>query len=151
MNEFITAFKQVATEILKNCPQDKYEWISEPDKPKETLKICKLDDNGFDIRLECESYGLYPFAEGWSGSPWDVTMSPIEEFKKEVNSFIRSILSSKSQLCVKYTNGKPYKWNLKYSLNDKNHNEEVGLTLYNYFGDKNERCFSNTHLETNKI
>jgi hypothetical protein len=70
MSEFISAFKEVAEKVTWDCPSDKCEWTSEPNKPKETLTIHKLDENGFDVRLECESYGLYPFAGGWHGAPW---------------------------------------------------------------------------------
>ncbi len=150
MSEFISAFKEVAEKVTRDCPSNKCEWTSEPNKPKETLTIHKLDENGFDVRLECESYGLYPFAGGWHGAPWDVTITSLDEFKKDAESFMRSILSPSSQLRIRYTNGRAYRWMLSYTLLGKPQIEEVGLFFYNYFGAKSERCFSNTHLPPNK-
>lgn len=52
-------FFELASERLSGHPSLQCRWETGP-KGKRTLIIPKIDSQGFDIRIECESHGLYP-------------------------------------------------------------------------------------------
>ncbi len=59
------------------------------------------------------------------------------------------MLSPSGELEVRYTNGKPYKWILRYSFRGDRVAQEVGLLFFNWFGRRTGRTFRNEWLSPN--
>jgi hypothetical protein len=57
MSAFTEAFRGAAQSFLDTWPRIQYEWHSPL-----ILKIAASSPSGFDVKLVCESYGLYPYA-----------------------------------------------------------------------------------------
>lgn len=60
-------FERYAKEILNQYPKISTKWESPSDR-KKRLTIFKKDESGFDVIIEAETYGLYPFAGEWHGA-----------------------------------------------------------------------------------
>src|SRR5204863_7361476 len=102
---------------------------------------------GFDVRLECLDYGVYPSAEGWHGGPWDVTVWKPEELERSLREFISSVLTD-AVLLVHESNGKPYKWVLEHQSEGERISDETGLFFFNWFGRRAQRRYSNVQPKT---
>lgn len=133
-----------ANEKLKQHSELRFEWSHEDSK--KILKIFKNSDDGFDIKIECETYGLYPSVDGWHGAPWDSNVMEFEDMCQDCLGFIRSLLCTDSKLIVSYSNDKPYKWVLCYPFEDDTYEDETGLFFFNYFGRKSKMDFQNHSL-----
>jgi len=112
------------------------------------LRIPKADDGGFDVTIDCQTYGLYPFAGDWHGAPWDVNTPKmsLDDICRDCLGFVRSLLCADSRLTVSYSNGRPFRWVLTYPVGGRSVNDRVGLLLFNYFGLRTTRGFQNHHL-----
>jgi hypothetical protein len=64
-------FFRIANAGLDANPRILHQWSS-GHRGKRTLRIPKADERGFDVTIECQTYGLYPSADEWHGAPWDV-------------------------------------------------------------------------------
>jgi hypothetical protein len=148
-------FYQLARERLVKYPHIEHEWLGPDAKGKRVLSIPKGDDNGFDIRLVCEMYGLYPYAGDWHGAPWDVNTpnTTLEKICEDCLGFIRSILSPDGMLTVIYAGKKPRKWILSYPFpwGASRVNDETGLLFFNYFAPRSKRVFQNRHLPAREL
>lgn len=103
-------FFEKASVLLAAHPALGHEWISDA-SGKRTLKIPAADADGFDVEVQAETYGLYPFAGGWHGAPWDAN-SPdmtLDQICEDCLGFVRSLLCGDSSLTVFYSNGHPIK------------------------------------------
>ncbi len=136
-------FKRM-TEFLEKYPQVNYEWIQNSETKK--LKIFKQDEYGFDIEINCESYGVYPIVDKWHGAPWDITVMEPEEICDDCLEFVSSLLCSDSKLIVFYSNNKPYKWVLSFPHDGKIVEEETESLFFNYFGRRKKSEFQNRIL-----
>lgn len=147
MKNISEVFFEMAADRLSSHPSLQYRW-EDGGRGKRILTIPKIDVTGFDIRIECESYGLYPFANGWHGAPWDMNTPNVtlEESCEECLGFIRSLLCPDSSLTILYSGEMPYKWILRYPTVRGPVNDETGLLLYNYFGRKHNIILINRHL-----
>ena len=139
VSEFIEAFRSAATSVLAENPAIPVEWLSNP----VSLRVFPSSETGFEVRLVCETYGLYPYAGEWHGAPWDVTVWEPESLSRVVNEFLRSVLSPDSALEVHYSNGKPFKWILLHCYEGQKVSEETGLLFFNWFGRRSLRRFQN--------
>jgi hypothetical protein len=144
---FPETFFGMASTALAAHPDLKHEW-SNGAMASRTLKIPKSDAEGFDVTIVCHSYGLYPYADDWHGAPWDVTtpQTSLNEMCRDCLGFVRSLLCEDSSLTVSYTNGRPYRWVLRYPMGGKAIDDRMGLLLFNPFGRRSIRVFRNKHL-----
>jgi hypothetical protein len=138
VSEFTETFRRAAQSVLDTCPRIEHEWQSPL-----TLKIAASSASGFDVKLVCESYGLYPYAGEWHGAPWDAAIWKSERLAAAVREFLQSVLSPAGELRVRYSNGRPYKWTLRYSFEGSVVSEETGLIFFNWFGRRSVKVFRN--------
>ena len=103
----------------------------------------KINETGFNVGLEVFEYGVYPYADGWHGAPWDVTIWQLEELSKSIREFIRSTLTPVGCLEVHYSNDKPYKYILNHSFEGGLVADETGLFFFNWFGTRSQKFFIN--------
>jgi hypothetical protein len=143
MSDFTETFRTAAQSFLDACPRIQYEWHSPL-----TLKIPASSPSGFDVKLVCESYGLYPYAGEWHGAPWDATIWRSDKLAVTVREFLQSVLSPAGGLRVRYSNGRPYKWTLQYSFEGSTVSEETGRVFFNWLGRRSEKVFRNEWAAT---
>jgi hypothetical protein len=141
-------FHHLATQRLAAHPGLAHEWSGPDHKGKRILIIPEVEESGFDIRIDCETYGLYPYAGGWHGAPWDADRpkATLEEICEDCLGFIRSVVSPEAVLTVTYAGAKPIRWVLSYPWRGTRTNDETGLLLFNYFAPRQRRIFQNHHL-----
>jgi len=141
-------FCQLATERLAAHPSLVHRWSGPDSKGKRVLSVPKAEDSGFDVRIECEAYGLYPYADGWHGAPWDANApnTTLEAICNDCLGFLRSVVSPEAILTVMYAGAKPYKWILSYPWGEARTHDETGLLLFNYFARRQTRTLQNHHL-----
>ena len=65
-------FEQYASEILLSHPEVRVKWEVTKTGGKR-LTIYKQDESGFDVVVDAETYGLYPYAGDWHGPAWDLS------------------------------------------------------------------------------
>lgn len=142
------AFFSLASSRLLDQPQVSHRWsVSEPGG-KRVLDIPPTCESGFSVRVECESYGLYVYADGWHGAPFEcgpVTGTP-EATAENCLGFVRTLLCADCTLEVFYAGSKPHRWVLTYATDSGIEREETGLIIYNYFGVKSKRVLQNRQL-----
>ena len=68
MEDLPLMFERCARQILSGYPELRTQWKDLNGKGKQ-LTICKKDETGFDVVVQAETYGLYPFAGDWYGPP----------------------------------------------------------------------------------
>ena len=144
MNVFRETFRntvEVATINMAVPPQ----W--EKSNDKDLVILPKQNPDGFEVRIECFDYGMYPYADGWHGGCWDVTVWEPKELKETLTEFITSIIND-AVLTVNYSNHKPHKWALHYLDNGQRVFDETGLLLFNWFGKRTSRSFCNGSTAT---
>ena len=142
-------FFRMALARLEEYPHLKHRWSGPEKGGRRILQIPKADEDGFDVTIECETYGLYPFADGWHGAPWDAprnSKTTNEEVCEDCLGFVRSVLCPDATLTVWYTSGKAYRWILSYPWGNTRSNDETGSLFFNYFGHRERRVFQNRHL-----
>ena len=129
-------------------PNLAHHWSGPESSGKRVLHLPKQDTSGFDIRIECEPYGLYPYAGDWHGATWDANApnTTIEEQCEQCLGFVRSLLCPDSKLSVTFAGTKPIKWVLTYPIESQIQNEETGLLLFNYFVRRHTVVYQNHHL-----
>lgn len=148
MEHLPTIFEKYAKEVLAESAGIESVWEIRDGGDKRILTIKKENTSGFDVVVECETYGLYPFAGGWHGPAWEL-FSRDETFldlSAQFMGFIRSLLCEDSKLEVRYTGEKPYKWILTYPLEEGTEFVETGLIFYNYLGKRSSKVFQNKQL-----
>ena len=150
MSPFMTAFHASAASVLSECDGLEAHWIDDPIRPKLTLAIPAPHAGGFGVRLECESYGLYPYAEGWRGAPWDVTVYSPEKLGPAVREFLWSVLSPDSELKVMSRNGRAYRWILRYRFDGEIVSDATESGFLNWFGTKTAQSLQNHVLPPNQ-
>jgi hypothetical protein len=142
------AFFALASARLGESGQVAHRWSGPASDGKRVLELPAAAESGFSVRVECEAYGLYVYAEGWHGSPFEcgpVTATP-EATAENCLGFVRALLCSDSSSEVSYTGSKPYRWVLTYATDGGTEREEMGLLVYNYFGPRSKRVLQNNHL-----
>ena len=147
MDDLPTEFERYAKRLLAQYPEisTKWGWLANNGK---RLTIFKQEELGFDVAVEARTDGLYPYAGGWHGPPWEVNsqQETYEHMCEQFMGFIRSLLCEDSQLEVRYAGSWPYKWRLTYPTEDGFMTEETGLFIFNYFGARSRRIFQNHHF-----
>jgi hypothetical protein len=110
-----------------------------------TLSIPRGRGRAFDAGLVCESYGIYPWAGGWHGSPWD--FGPQESTQRTCHAavaFLQHVISPSARLRVLARGGKPYRWLLEFRDGATwTLYEETGSLVYNYLGRRSEQILAN--------
>jgi len=142
MTEFEETFRRAVTAVLAETAAIRHEWTAAP----LSLRIHPSSESGFDVKLVCESYGIYPYAGGWHGAPWDDGVWSAEALTAQLQEFLRSVLSPAGELEVRYANRSPYRWILRYSFQRNRVADEAGLLLFNWFGKRTRQTFRNEWL-----
>jgi hypothetical protein len=146
---FVEAFRGVADPVLERYPELRFAWESHPKGGGYTSRVCKTANTGFDAGVEVQTYGLYPFAGEWHGSPWDITTpgTTVRAMCGYALGLIRALLSSDMRLRVRYAGGRPYKWCMEVaSPAGWRLHEETGLLFFRYWSARSDECFQNELL-----
>jgi hypothetical protein len=140
-------FFEMAQRVIANYPALAHQWTCEP-SGKRTLKFPAASATGFDVTIEAETYGLYPYAGDWHGAPWDCSTPRMSfaQIAEDCLGFVRSLLCSDSSLQVFYANERPYRWVLNYPFEGRRVSARTGLLVFNYFGRRSVRAFQNQQL-----
>ena len=146
-------FERQARAVLAGHPELGVRWSTISSGRGRELYIPKREPSGFDIVVQAETYGLYPFAGDWHGVPWELSSKdsrPIEdriaERCSELLGFVRTLLSVDAALHVHCAGRRPYKWILSFETESGRESEECGLLFYNYFAEKRIESLQNRHL-----
>lgn len=139
MNEFRETFRRIVEEEMA---MHGLQPLWEKGMDRDAVVIPKQGKEGFEVQLECFDYGIYPYAEGWHGGPWDVTVWKPSELECSLREFIRSALTD-AVLVVHESNGKQYKWILEYQFEGERVSDEVGLLFFNWFGNRTVKRYCN--------
>ena len=143
--ELCKKFVQMGKIALSQCPELKNEWSIDDDEDHCILYIPKVSDDGFDIEVEVNSYGIIVTAEV-THIHFD-REDDLEDLCKQALGLIRDMLSEGMRVLQKESNGKPYRWSIQSNSNGQWITEETsGIFFWNYFGKKSERIFTNHHL-----
>jgi len=146
---FVEAFRDVAVPVLTRHPHLRVVWETGTKGEAYTLRILKNSPTGFDVGVEVQTYGLYPLAGDWHGSPLDITspgMSIVEKCSWTLG-VVRRLLSTDMRLRVRCAGGHPYKWLIEASTpKGRELYEETGLLLFRYFSARSEAVFQNDQL-----
>jgi hypothetical protein len=145
MPQLLQAFRALAESRLTESSVS-HDWRTFGSK--DVLVLPAAADSGFEIRVECESYGLYVYADGWHGAPFEVgplTRTP-EDTAANCLGFVRTLLSRDSALRVTYAGSKPVRWQLSYATDTGTQREETGLLLFNYLAPRTHRTLVNNQL-----
>ena len=146
MPQLIDAFRALAEPRLSEEHHLAHEWQKLTSKT--VLLVPAGSTTGFDVRVECETYGLYVYADGWHGAPFEVgslTSTP-EETAENCLGFVRTLLSEDSSLLITYAGSKPIRWRLTYATETGQEQEETGLLVFNYLAPRSQRTLVNRHL-----
>jgi hypothetical protein len=146
-------FERQARAVLANHPDLHVRWAEISKGRGRELFIPKQDSSGFDVRVQAEEYGLYPFADDWHGAPWELSAADsrpvskrVRELCSEFLGFVRTMLSVDATLHVHYAGRRPYRWVLSFETELGRESEEFGLLFYNYFGKRRLEPRQNRHL-----
>ncbi len=148
-------FHETARPILARHPELSHQWIRDEKRPRYELVIRKQNEQGFDVGLICEPYGLYPWAGQWRGSLWDAITPDTSLHHQQVCEnclgFLRTLLSPDSRLRILSKAGKPYRWILELTDGQTwKAQEETGLFFYPYFAKAAEMILQNHHLPSRR-
>ena len=78
-------FEGCATRILGRFPEIDVRW--DDIRRGRKLTIYRQEDAGFDVVVEAETYGLYPYTGEWHGAPWEPgTEDPVELCEERIIS-----------------------------------------------------------------
>jgi hypothetical protein len=117
------------------------------------LLMPRRESSGFDVGVQAETYGLYPFAGEWAGAPWEPAPGDPRPLDQQIDDlcvqflgFIRTLLSVDATFTVHYSAGQPYRWVLEYETELGRESEACGLFIYNYFGKRRVETLQNRHL-----
>jgi hypothetical protein len=148
-------FERQARAVLAEHPELAAQWSVISKGAGRQLFIPKSEPSGFDITVQAETYGLYPFAGDWHGAPWELSprdrrsiKTQIDDLCAEFLGFVRTMLSTDATLYVHYSNDRPYRWVLSYETEIGPDTEECGQIVYNYFGKRRVETLRNRHLPT---
>jgi hypothetical protein len=141
LTEFEQAFRSAVNDALCDAPAVRHQWINERE-----VRFEASSEDGFDVSLVCETYGVYAYSGGWHGAPWDVTIFSPSELYVAIREFVRSVLSESSCLEVRYSNSRPYRWSLRRLVGEEGTTDVTGMLFFNWFGRRSSRLFRNSWL-----
>lgn len=144
MARLSVAFEEYASQILSRHPEVQAKWEASRGGGRR-LTIFKKDESGFDVVIDAEDYGLYPYAGEWHGPAWDLNGS-CEDLCVEFMGFVRSLLCQDSKLEVFYAGSSPVKFVLTFPTEVGEESLETGRFFFNYFGKRSSKAFQNRHL-----
>jgi hypothetical protein len=150
--DFLELFPPLAEKALARYPQLSWNWQNET--LRKTLSIAQQSRSGFEVKVVCEAYGLYPVAGDWHGPPWDITSPDATTAEKcdRCLEFLLDLLTTNTRLRILTANGKPYRWHLEHSENGGWKTfEEMGLLLFNYFGRRSELVLQNDQISPKEL
>jgi hypothetical protein len=145
MPQLINAFRALAEQRL-NAEAIAHEWQTVDSKT--VLHVPGESPSGFDVRVECETSGLYVHADGWHGAPFEVgpiTSTP-QDTAENCLGFMRTLLSEDSSLLITYAGSRPIRWRLSYATEAGEEREETGLLIFNFLAPRSQRILVNKHL-----
>ena len=145
MPPLLEAFRLLA-ELRLNADGIAHEWHASYSKA--VLLLPAASQSGFEVRVECETYGLHVYADGWHGTPFEMgaVSSTPEATAENCLGFVRTLLSEDSSLLVTYAGSKPIRWQLRYKTDVGEEQEEVGLLVFNFLAPRTQRTLVNRHL-----
>ncbi len=119
-----------------------YEWGDN----KEEIIFKKKDDNGFDIRVFHDDRFIYIETELGYHDQFKINDN-IETTLTDVMGLVRDLLSKNMRIVEILSNNNGRKWLVQSFVdNDWQTEHKVGLLIWNYFGKKSERVYSNDIL-----
>jgi len=139
VNEFRAAFREVVRNATRGLATSA---VLESTEERDLLIVPQQREKGFEFRLECFDYGVYPTAAGWRGGCWDVTVYTADNLREALDAFLKSLLND-AVLEVRLSNARPYKWILHYCFDGARVADETGRVLFNWFGRRSTERFSN--------
>ncbi len=145
MPQLIDAFRAMAEPRL-DAENIAHTW--EVLDAKTVLRVPAASPTGFDVQVDCETYGLYVYADAWHGAPFEVgpiTSTP-QATAENCLGFIRTLLSEDSSLLVTYAGAEPIRWRLSYATEAGEEQEETGLLIFNFLAPRSQRTLVNKHL-----
>ncbi|MBD3329342.1 hypothetical protein GF357_02500 [Candidatus Dojkabacteria bacterium] len=145
MTEQEKTFYKYISRILSEDDRIPYEWK----KDKKEIVFKKLDEEGFDIALNCEddNYLYLSTNLGYYDFYYYESLEQISDILPETMGLVRDLLSPNMRIVEKLSNSKPYKWLLQCKKDNDWITERVsGLVFYNYLGKRIEKIYSNNTL-----
>ena len=141
-------FHALASNRLSEFPELSHAWSDSPASDRRELIIPAASADGFAVIVQCETYGLYVFADAWHGAPFECGPSTgtLEATAESCLGFVRTLLCADSHLRVFSAARSPYRWRLTYQTEEGSKTEETGSLFFNYFGTRSERLLQNRVL-----
>ncbi len=148
-------FLEVARPILARHPALSHALIIHEKRPRVELIIHKQDENGFDVGIISELHGIYPWAGGWHGSPWDATTPHAEGNMRQTCEnclgFIRTLLSPDARLRVESKGNQPCHWTVElFDGRAWQAQEASRLVIFNFLGKLSETIQQNRHFPSRR-
>lgn len=147
---FVETFRDVAVPVLARHPQLCVVWENLPDGEAYKLRIPKSSPTGFDVGVEVQTYGLYPFGGDWHGAPWDITTpgASVTEKCRHSLGLMRVLLSTDTRLRVRYAGGRPYKCIVEMATSTgwKVYEDVGSLFFFRFWTARSEQLFQNDKL-----
>jgi hypothetical protein len=97
----LEAFEAKGTALLSASSLTGF-WRLERRAQNVNFKIGAASTGGFDLGAKCETYGLYPWAGGWRGTPWEPADWTVDQLCEEYFGLVRMLLSRDARLRLKY-------------------------------------------------
>ena len=144
MDNLPILFERYARGILDEYTTIQAKWDS-TNQGGRRLTIFKVDESGFDIMVDAETYGLIPYAGDWHGPAWESSVGT-KDLCEQFMGFVRSLLCADSTLEVRYAGTWAFQWILTYPTEGGFESYETGIFFYNYFGKRRSRILQNQHL-----
>jgi hypothetical protein len=128
-------------DIFESVAHDKFgqfptlQFTLEHKKRSLELKLPKKSIKGFDLGASVETYGIYPWAEGWHGAAWEPWPNwPAVEVCNVFFGFLRTLLSPDARLRQIYRRNKIRKAiiDIRGKNGGWNYQEEVGFFVLPY-------------------
>lgn len=148
-------FLEVVKPILARRRRLKHTLEIDIARTRVELTFHKQNDEGFDVGVQCEPHGIFPWADKWRGASWDATTPHAEGNLRQTCEnclgFVRTLLSSDARLRVKSKGGTPCQWTVElFDGKDWHGQGDSSLVIYNFFGAVTERTFQNQHFRSRR-
>ncbi|MBI3879582.1 MAG: hypothetical protein HY301_05900 [Verrucomicrobia bacterium] len=154
--QFTDIFLEVVKPILARHPALSHALVINEKRPRVELIIHKQDERGFDVGVVCEKHGIYPWADNWRSSPWDMATphSPmhLQQTCENVMGFVRTLLCPDARLRVQEKAGKPCHWILELKDGDDwKPQDDTSIVLFNFLGKITESIRQNRHFPAREM
>ncbi len=134
------SFQSYGTTVLARHPEIVHEWSIESNRCD--LSIPARSPNGFDIQFEID---MDAATVHWGN--WHTRFESTDTLVEELFGLLRDMLSPDMRIRELCANSKPYRGFLEtYDGTHWSTEHEMGLIIWNYFGKRSVRTYSNSIL-----